>query len=184
LDLRVWIAAIFLVLTSSKGISSVVLSRILGMNQKTAWKLGHAIRELMDDRDEITGRLTGVVEVDEAIVGGKPKFRISVKSNRGRGTGKPVALVAAARNGHARAILIPNAKRKTNETARQYADPRTGAHIETVEAVNDVVQRALIGVYHRLGRRRRAIRRRVWVSFRVRGTRDRRSKGADSRPPM
>jgi hypothetical protein len=58
------------------------------MNQKTAWKLGHAIPELMDDRDEITGRLTGVVEVDEAIVGGKPKFRFGVKSNRGRGTGQ------------------------------------------------------------------------------------------------
>jgi hypothetical protein len=61
--------------------------------------------------------------------------------------------VAAARNGHARAILIPNAKRKTNEAARQYANPRTGAHINTVEAVNTVVQRALIGVYHRLGRK-------------------------------
>jgi transposase-like protein len=64
LDLRVWIAAMFLVLTSSKGISSVVMSRILGVNQKTAWKLGHAIRELMDDRDLIAGNLAGVVEVD------------------------------------------------------------------------------------------------------------------------
>ena len=45
LDLRIWIAAMFLVLTSSKGISSVVMARILGVNQKTAWKLGHAIRQ-------------------------------------------------------------------------------------------------------------------------------------------
>ena len=50
LDLRTWIAAIFLVLTSSKGISSVVMSRLMGVNQKTAWKLGHTIREIMDDR--------------------------------------------------------------------------------------------------------------------------------------
>ncbi len=64
LDLRVWIAAIFLVLTSSKGISSVVMSRILGVNQKTAWKLGHAIRELMDDREGIASPLSGTVEVD------------------------------------------------------------------------------------------------------------------------
>lgn len=41
----------FLVLTLSKGISSVVMARILGVNQKTAWKIGHAIRELMDDRE-------------------------------------------------------------------------------------------------------------------------------------
>jgi transposase-like protein len=110
LDLRTWIAAIFLVLTSSKGISSVVMSRILGVNQKTAWKLGHAIREMMDDRQGIAGRLSGVVEVDEAFVGGKPKLRHGVKNKRGRGTGKPIALVAAAPNGQARAVLIPNAQ--------------------------------------------------------------------------
>ena len=189
LDLRVWIAAIFLVLTSSKGISSVVMSRILGVNQKTAWKLGHAIRELMDDREGIAGRLTGVVEVDEAYVGGKPKFRRGVKNKRGRGTGKPIVLVAAARNGQARAVLIPNAQGRTmkpimegwidpsavlitdknssfkkigtafsghltvQHSKRQYANPKTGVHINTVEVVNAVVQRALIGVYHRLGRK-------------------------------
>lgn len=189
LDLRIWIAAMFLVLTSSKGISSVVMSRILGVNQKTAWKLGHAIREMMDDRQVIAGRLSGVVEVDEAFVGGKPKFRHGVKNKRGRGTGKPIALVAAARNGQARALLIPNAKGTTmkpimeswidpssmlitdknssyrkigasfanhltvQHNKRQYANRKTGAHINTVEAVNSVVQRALIGVYHRLGRK-------------------------------
>lgn len=36
-DLQLWICAIFLVLTSSKGISSVVMARLLGVNQKTAW---------------------------------------------------------------------------------------------------------------------------------------------------
>ena len=38
LDLRIWICAMFLVLTSSKGISSVVMARLLGVNQKTAYK--------------------------------------------------------------------------------------------------------------------------------------------------
>ncbi len=189
LDLRTWVAAMFLVLTSSKGISSVVMSRILGVNQKTAWKLGHAIREMMDDRQGIAGRLSGVVEVDETFVGGKPKFRHGVKNMRGRGTGKPIALVAAARNGQARATLIPNAQGCTmkpiiedwidpasvlitdknssyhkigasfanhltvQHNKRQYANRKTAAHINTVEAVNAVVQRALIGVYHRLGRK-------------------------------
>ncbi|TMM54550.1 transposase [Sulfitobacter sabulilitoris] len=50
LDLRIWIAAMFLVLTSSNGISSVVMARVLGVTQKTAWKLGHAIREMIDVR--------------------------------------------------------------------------------------------------------------------------------------
>lgn len=83
LDLRVWIAAIFLVLTSSKGISSVVMARMLGVNQKTAWKLGHAIRELMDDREGIASQLGGIVEVDESFVGGAPKFKKGVKTSGG-----------------------------------------------------------------------------------------------------
>lgn len=189
LDLRIWIAAIPLVLTPSKGISSVVMSRILGVNRKTAWKIGHAVREMMDDRQDIAGRLSGVVEVDEAFVGGKPRFRHGVKNKRGRGTGKPIALVAAARNGQARAVVIPNAQGRTmkpimeewidpasviitdknssytkigtslanhltvQHNKRQYANRKTGAHINTVEAVNAIVQRALIGVYHRLGRK-------------------------------
>lgn len=188
LDLRVWIAAIFLVLTSSKGIFSVVLARILGVNQKTAWKMGHAIRELMDDREAVSARMNGVVEVDEAYVGGAPKFKKGVKNKRGRGTGKPMVLVAADRNGQAKATLIPNARGATlapimkkwiepssalmtdsnsayrqigqsfaahhtvNHGKRQYSRPSKGAHINTVEAVNSQVQRALIGVYHRLDR--------------------------------
>lgn len=66
LDLRFWVSAMFLVLTSSKGISSVVLARLLGVNQKTAWKMGHAIREMMDDRNGELLPLEDIVEVDEA----------------------------------------------------------------------------------------------------------------------
>ena len=189
LDLRVWISAMFLVLTSSKGISSVVMARLLGINQKTAWKIGHAIRELMDDRDGLAGRLAGIVEVDEAYVGGKPKRRHGVKNKRGRGTSKPAILVAVSRNGQARATLVPDTKTRTLEpilrgwiepgatlvsdgnsvypritaafaghlsvrhNAQQYACPKTGAHINTAEAVNSVVKRAVIGVYHRLDRK-------------------------------
>ncbi|APG46382.1 Transposase [Phaeobacter porticola] len=188
LDLRIWIAAIFLVLTSSKGISPVVMARILGVNQKTAWKLGHAIRELMDDREAVSARLAGVAEVDEAYVGRAPRFKKGVKNKRGRGTGKPMVLVAADRNGQAKATLVPNAQGATlgpimkewidpssalmtdSNTAyrkigrsfashhtvthgkRQYSQPSKRAHINTVEAVNSQAQRALNGVYHRLGR--------------------------------
>jgi transposase-like protein len=68
LDLRIWISAIFIVITSSRGISSVVMARLLGVNQKTAWKMGHAIRELMDDRNGELLPLEDIVEVDEAYV--------------------------------------------------------------------------------------------------------------------
>lgn len=75
LDLRVWIAAIFLVLTSRKGICSVVMSQILGVNQKTAWKLGHAIRELMADREGIASQLGGIPRRDPEALQPSPASR-------------------------------------------------------------------------------------------------------------
>jgi transposase-like protein len=126
LDLRIWIAAIFLVLTSSKGISSVVMARMLGVNQKTAWKLGHAIRELMDDREGIASPLGGIVEVDESFVGGAPKFGKGVKNKRGRGTKKPIVLVAADRNGQAKATLVPNAQGATlGPIMKEWMEPQS-----------------------------------------------------------
>jgi len=58
-------------------------------------------------------RLSGVGEVDEAFVGGKPEFRHEVKNKPGRETGQPIALVATARNGKARAVLESNAQVRT-----------------------------------------------------------------------
>lgn len=114
LDLRVWIAAMYLVITSSKGISSVVLARLLGVSQKTGWKMGHAIREMMASREAWKqAKLSGIVEVDEAFIGGKPKYRRGVKNKRGKGTKKPQILVAVQRNGEARAIKIKDAKVRT-----------------------------------------------------------------------
>jgi hypothetical protein len=189
LDLRVWISAMFLVLTSSKGISSVVMARLLGVNQKTAWKMGHAIREMMDDRNGELLPLEDIVEVDEAYVGGAPKSLSGAYNKRGKGTAKRMIFVAASRDGQARARVVSDDKRTTLEpvllewvdpaatslmtdgsksyiglgktmadhqsvihSQKEYANPETGAHVNTAEAVISQVQRALVGVYHNLGR--------------------------------
>lgn len=99
LDLRVWISAMFLVLTSSKGISSVVMARILGVNQKTAWKMGHAIRELMDDRNGELLPWEDIIEIDDAFVGGAQKLLSGAYNPPGNGCGKPRIFVAASRDG-------------------------------------------------------------------------------------
>ena len=188
LDLRIWVSAMVLVLTSSKGISSVVMARLLGVSQKTAWKMGHAIRELMADRGGEYLPLSGEVEVDEAYIGGAPKSLGRAPAPRGRGTSKPLVLVAASRDGQARASVVSNGQGATlgPEIAEwvdaqdthlmtdgnpvytqigqgmedhstvihsqgEYANPATGAHANTAEAVISNIQRALVGVYHNLG---------------------------------
>ena len=47
LPLRMWLQAIHLLCASKKGISTRQLQRMLGCGLKTAWHLGHRIREMM-----------------------------------------------------------------------------------------------------------------------------------------
>ena len=49
LPLRQWLQAIHLLCASKKGISTRQLQRMLGVGLKTAWFLGHRIREAMRD---------------------------------------------------------------------------------------------------------------------------------------
>lgn len=109
LPLWTWIQAMYLVVTSSKGISSMVMSRFLGVTQATAWRLGHAIREMMHDRDGPP--LSGIVEIDLKYLGGAPKRRKDgQKSKRGKGTSKPRVLIAVQRDDRMRAIVVATEK--------------------------------------------------------------------------
>jgi transposase-like protein len=71
MSLRTWFAAMYLIASHKKGISSLQLHRDLGVTQKTAWFLLHRIREAL--RDKNSPLLCNVVEVDETYVGGKMK---------------------------------------------------------------------------------------------------------------
>jgi hypothetical protein len=50
--------------------------------------MGHAIRELMAAAPQPPRQLTGIVEIDEKFIGGKPRYQKGVKHKRGRGTSK------------------------------------------------------------------------------------------------
>lgn len=88
ISLRTWFAAGYLCLSSKKGISSLQLSRQLGITQKTAWFVLHRIREML--REKAPHMLRGTTQIDETYVGGltKNKHRSKVeklKKEKGRG---------------------------------------------------------------------------------------------------
>ena len=94
LPLRKWAWAIYLELTSLKGVSSMKLHRDLGVTQKTAWFMLHRIREAFAD---IAPLFDGPVEVDETYIGGIRSRMSNAKRKElehlGRGTAGKAAVV-------------------------------------------------------------------------------------------
>lgn len=68
IPLQKWLYAIYLIAQTRSGVPAKVLERHLGVTYKTAWRIGHKIREMM--REEPLEKLNGIVEIDETYVGG------------------------------------------------------------------------------------------------------------------
>jgi hypothetical protein len=75
LPLWKWLQDMYLIVSFSKGISSVILARLIGVTQPTAWRMGHTILKMMDPQQSDGLLLHGIVELDETYVGGQPVQR-------------------------------------------------------------------------------------------------------------
>lgn len=105
LPLQKWFLAIALILNAKKGISALQLSRDLQVNKNTAWRIAMQIRQAMN-QIEHRELLTGIVEMDECYIGGKPRKGKKYDNDddrpkRGRGTSKApvIGVVERQENG-------------------------------------------------------------------------------------
>jgi len=117
--MNLWLQAMYLLCSSKKGISSNQLSRTLGVTLKTAWFMGHRIREAMRVVGvEPMGGAGGIVESDETFIGtvdgegGKEAHRARqrrAKKGRAGRSHKNAVLTLVERGGSARSFHIDGA---------------------------------------------------------------------------
>jgi transposase-like protein len=107
--LNIWLQAIYLLCSSKKGISTRQLQRTFGGSMKTAWFLGHRIREAMRTGELAPmGGAGGIVEVDETFFGRKEGF----EAKRGWPHHKNTVLTLVERGGAARSFHIEDATKE------------------------------------------------------------------------
>jgi transposase-like protein len=110
IPLHKWLFATHLVTSSKKGMSSLQISRMLGITYKSAWFMVHRIREGMTlaKRGPIGGQ-NRVVESDETVIGGKAKNRAYAKKE----PKKQTVLTLVDRDGDSHSFHIANVQAKT-----------------------------------------------------------------------
>ena len=178
LSYQKWVVAIYLFVTSGKGISSMKMHRELGVTQKTAWFLDHRIREAFETKMD---PFAGPVEVDETYIGGKERnkhWRKRLHLGTG-GVGKEIVIgMRDRKTKKIKARRIRNTKKETmqsfvlrgaEEGSRIYTDEhksysglarhkavkhqrgeyvRGKAHTNGIESFWAILKRGYYGIYH------------------------------------
>jgi transposase-like protein len=113
--LHKWIYAMYLVVTARKGISSMQLAKEIGVTQKTAWFILGRLREACGENFE---KLSGIIEIDEAYIGGKEGNKHAHKrAGKHDADNKAIVLGMRERGGRTKALHVEKADGATLEFA-------------------------------------------------------------------
>ena len=182
LELHLWLQIIHLMCASKKGISIRQIQRMLNCSMKTAWFLGHRIREAMADNDGKIGGLGVTVEADETYLNRSSKTkRAADLAPHQKGGEQVFALVE--RGGKQRSVFLDHrtvrsalhqhldkASRLVTDGARHYrhamaskshesVDHKKGeyvrgdVHTNALEGFFSILKRGLVGIYQHVDKK-------------------------------
>jgi len=181
IPLTSWLGAMQLLCSSKKGMSAHQLHRMLAITYKSAWFMAHRIRHAMAETS-YAGKLGGIVEVDEAYIGGKRKGY----DTKRRMDNKAPVFSLVQRGGTVRSFAMPRVTGKNlKQIIRENVDKeatimtdsfigyrglkkefaghemvdhhreeyvRGNAYTNTVENYFSLLKRGIIGTYHHVSK--------------------------------
>jgi transposase-like protein len=108
IPLSKWLAALFLMVASKKGVSAHQVHRMLGVSYKSTWFMMHRLREAMRAGDLAPmGGSGSIVEIDETYIGRKDGFEVKQGAWH-----KNTILTLVERDGRARSFHVDNATKE------------------------------------------------------------------------
>ena len=132
-SLRDWFYAMYLFTSTRHGVPAKELERQLGVTYKTAWRMTHKLRELMQLADD-HAPFGGHIEIDETYLGGRYRGKRRKGFKPGDpGNHKTTVFGMLERGGSVKTGIVENVQRKT---LQPYIDKHAlwGSTISTDEA--------------------------------------------------
>jgi transposase-like protein len=150
--MHIWLQAMHLLCSSKKGFSANQFCRVLGVDFKTGWFIGHRIREAMKD-DGTSGPLGGegkVLEIDETFWGHKEGWEPEpYRLENGRWSRKRMAysgmnpiVTLVERGGRARSIQAQDITLRTlRDIVAENADTKSDLMTDNLRAYRTIGRR-------------------------------------------